>query len=92
VSTLFNSRVNKPLGDNIMDRQDNAEDTMIYKVVINHEDQYSIYPAHRDNPLGWQEVGKIGLKVECLEYIKQVWQDMRPLSLRKKMDESARKI
>ncbi|HEU4324410.1 MAG TPA: MbtH family protein [Roseiflexaceae bacterium] len=63
------------------------EDTTIYKVVINDEEQYSIWPADRENPLGWRDAGKSGLKAECLEYIKEVWTDMRPLSLRKKMEE-----
>ena len=65
--------------------RDEAEDTTIYKVVINHEEQYSIWPADREPPLGWQAVGKQGLKDECLAYIKDVWTDMRPLSLRQKM-------
>ena len=65
------------------------EDSRIYTVVVNHEEQYSIWPADREIPLGWTEVGKTGLKAECLEYIKEVWTDMRPLSLRKKMDEAA---
>jgi uncharacterized protein YbdZ (MbtH family) len=69
--------------------RDEAEDTTIYKVVVNHEEQYSIWPADRDNPLGWQNVGKSGLKAECLAYIEEVWTDMRPLSLRKKMAEAA---
>ena len=64
--------------------KDEAEDTTIYTVVINHEEQYSIWPADREPPLGWQEVGKQGLKAECLAYIKDVWTDMRPLSLRQK--------
>jgi uncharacterized protein YbdZ (MbtH family) len=57
---------------------------------MNHEEQYSIWPSDRDNPLGWQEVGKIGLKAECLAYIQEVWTDMRPLSLRRQMAEAAR--
>jgi MbtH protein len=61
------------------------EDTTIYKVVVNHEEQYSIWPAGRENPLGWREVGKSGEKAECLAYIKEVWTDMRPLSLSKQM-------
>jgi MbtH protein len=65
--------------------RDDAEDTTIYKVVINHEEQYSIWPADREPPLGWKEVGQKGLKAECLAYIKDVWTDMRPLSLRQKM-------
>jgi MbtH protein len=65
--------------------RENTEDTTIYKVVVNHEEQYSIWPAEKENPLGWKDVGKSGLKSECLEYIKEVWTDMRPLSLRQKM-------
>ena len=67
-----------------MNTQD-QEDTTIYKVVVNHEQQYSIYPAERANPLGWNDAGKTGLKSECLAYIKEVWTDMRPLSLRLRM-------
>ena len=62
-------------------------DDRIYKVVVNHEEQYSIWPVDRENPLGWRDAGKTGTKPECLEYIKEVWTDMRPLSLRKKMEE-----
>ena len=71
--------------------RDEKEDTTIYKVVMNHEEQYSIWPADRENALGWVDAGKTGLKAECLEYIKEVWTDMRPLSLRKKMEEQAAK-
>jgi MbtH protein len=67
------------------------EDNTTYKVVVNHEVQYSIWPADRENPLGWTDAGKAGPKAECLAYIKEVWNDMRPLSLRKKMDEATRK-
>jgi uncharacterized protein YbdZ (MbtH family) len=66
------------------------EDTTIYKAVVNHEEQYSIWPAERENPLGWRDTGKSGTKAECLEYIKEVWTDMRPLSLRKRMEEMAK--
>src|SRR5262249_4449441 len=66
------------------------EDTTIYKVVVNHEEQYSISPVYKDNPLGWRDAGKTGPKAECLAYIKEVWTDMRPLSLRKKMEELAK--
>lgn len=58
-----------------------------YRVVINREEQYSLMPVHRENPAGWRDVGKEGTKEECLRYILAVWTDMRPLSLRKKMDE-----
>lgn len=73
------------LGDN-MNREE-QEDNTIYKVVVNHEEQYSIWPADRENPLGWRDAGKSGPKAECLDYIKEVWTDMRPLSLRKKIEE-----
>ena len=69
---------------------DDAEDKTIYKVVVNHEEQYSIWPVDRENPLGWRDVGKTGTKAECLAYIKEVWTDMRPLGLRKKMEEAAK--
>ncbi|MBE9167109.1 MbtH family NRPS accessory protein [Pleurocapsales cyanobacterium LEGE 06147] len=68
--------------------RDDKEDNRIYKVVVNHEEQYSIWLADKENPLGWRDAGKSGLKQECLEYIKEVWTDMRPLSLRKKMAET----
>ncbi|MCK6627526.1 MAG: MbtH family NRPS accessory protein [Anaerolineae bacterium] len=68
--------------------QDN-EDTTLYQVVVNHEEQYSIWPMGRELPLGWREAGKSGSKEKCLAYIKEVWTDMRPLSLRKKMEEQA---
>ncbi|RPI76828.1 MAG: MbtH family protein [Desulfobacteraceae bacterium] len=66
------------------------EDVTIYNVVVNGEEQYSIWPQGRENALGWRDVGKSGRKEECLAYIKEVWTDMRPLSLRKKMEEMAR--
>jgi len=78
--TLADERENNMNGDE-------HEDKTIYKVVINHEEQYSIWPSHRENPFGWSDAGKSGLKDECLAYIKEVWTDMRPLSLRKKMEE-----
>ncbi len=68
--------------------RENQEDTRTYKVVINHEEQYSIWSVERDNPLGWRDAGKSGTKAECLDYIKEVWTDMRPLSLRNKMTET----
>lgn len=69
---------------------DEREDTTIYRVVVNHEEQYSIWPADREIPFGWSDAGKTGLKAECLAYIEEVWTDMRPLSLRKKMEEAAK--
>ncbi len=67
------------------------DDNRIYTVVINHEEQYSIWPEDRELPLGWNAVGKTGTKKECLDYIEEVWTDMRPLSLRKHMEELEKK-
>jgi MbtH protein len=69
--------------------RDDTEDTTIYTVVVNHEEQYSIWPADRDHAPGWKDAGKTGPKADCLNYINEVWTDMRPLSLRKKMAEKA---
>lgn len=60
-----------------------------YEVVVNHEEQYSIWSASKALPAGWEKAGKRGSKEECLAYIKEVWTDMRPLSLRKQMAEQA---
>lgn len=65
------------------------DEQALFEVVVNHEEQYSIWPADRDLPAGWSKAGKQGNKAECLSYINEVWTDMRPLSLRKKMDEQA---
>jgi MbtH protein len=62
------------------------EDDRQYTVVMNHEEQYSIWPAERELPLGWTAAGKAGTKAECLAHIEEVWTDMRPLSLRKAME------
>ena len=65
---------------------DEGDDATTYRVVVNHEEQYSIWPAHKGLPKGWSAVGKEGLKDDCLAYIKEVWTDMRPKSLREAMD------
>jgi MbtH protein len=66
--------------------QEEYEETRQYKAVINDEEQYSIWPLDRENPKGWRDAGKAGTKRECLDYIKEVWTDMRPASLRRWMD------
>jgi len=66
------------------------DDGQIYRAVVNHEEQYSIWPANRELPAGWRDTGKEGSKSVCLSYIGEVWTDMRPLSLRKHMEEAAR--
>ncbi len=68
--------------------QERPEETQ-YKVVVNHEEQYSIWFVNRENPRGWRDVGKSGTKAECLDYIEQVWTDMRPLSVRQQQEPKA---
>ena len=68
---------------------EDGEAGVLYAVVINHEEQYSIWVADREIPLGWTEVGKRGTKEECLNHIEEVWTDMRPLSLRRQMEADA---
>lgn len=62
-----------------------------FTVVSNDEEQFSIWPAHEPLPPGWNEAGKAGGRAECLDYIGEVWTDMRPLSLRKRMAEAAQR-
>ncbi|WP_116204760.1 MbtH family protein [Amycolatopsis circi] len=61
------------------------DETTVYHVVVNHEEQYSIWPADREIPAGWRSEGTSGTKKECLAHVDEVWTDMRPLSLRKQM-------
>ncbi len=65
-----------------------GDDDTVFDVVINDEEQYSIWPTYKKMPAGWRAVGKQGRKAECLAHIDEVWTDMRPLSLRKSMDEA----
>jgi MbtH protein len=60
-----------------------GDENTIFDVVINHEEQYSIWPTYREMPAGWRATGKRGTKADCLAHIDEVWTDMRPLSLRK---------
>jgi MbtH protein len=72
----------------LLKAQDDA--ATIFKVVVNHEGDYFIWPAERELPVAaWKDAGKKGTKQECLDYIKENWTDQRPLSLRKKMEEIA---
>jgi MbtH protein len=66
--------------------RNDEDDIRLYDVVMNHEEQYSIWPQGRDIPAGWIAVGKSGRKAECLAYIEATWTDMRPLSLRRHME------
>ena len=58
------------------------DETLRYKVVVNHEEQYSLWPGHLPNAPGWRDEGVSGSKAECLAHVRRVWTDLRPLSLR----------
>ncbi|MXS21647.1 MbtH family protein [Pseudomonas oryzihabitans] len=60
-----------------------------FKVLVNHEEQYSLWPDYKAVPAGWRETGTQGSKQECLDYVERTWTDMRPLSLRQAMDGQA---
>jgi len=59
------------------------EENVTMQVVINHEENYSVWPVDRELPAGWTPTGTVGSKQECLDHIEEVWTDMRPLSVRK---------
>jgi len=67
-----------------------SEDTRTYIVLVNDEEQYSLWLAELRVPAGWRAAGKSGTKQECLDYVNEVWTDMRPLSLRQAMDQPAK--
>jgi MbtH protein len=85
-SATSNACDKRTQGEEAMFSEDEAR---TYSVVINHEEQYSIWLANREVPAGWREVGVSGTKEECLAHIEKVWVDMRPLSLRKAMSEAS---
>ncbi|CCH20562.1 MbtH family protein [Micromonospora lupini] len=64
----------------------NETDELSYSVVVNHEEQYSIWPAERPVPAGWRAEGTTGSREECLDHVERVWVDMRPASLRRHLD------
>ena len=66
------------------------DDDATYVVLRNDEDQYSLWPAGHEVPQGWQAVGKEGSREECSAYVDEVWTDMRPRSLRERMDSESR--
>ena len=86
-----NNDANDNDANNVPNNNDHANNNIdanepVYLVVRNAEEQYSIWPAGRDVPAGWESDGTAGPKEVCLEHIAQVWTDMRPLSLRRRMD------
>ncbi|MET7712460.1 MbtH family NRPS accessory protein [Streptomyces sp. NPDC005407] len=62
------------------------DDKVDYIVVLNGEEQYSILSADREIPAGWAVEGFRGPRQECLDHIDRVWTDMRPLSVRRRME------
>ena len=63
-----------------------SDDGRTYKVVTNHEEQYSIWPDGRENPPGWKDEGTMGTREQCLAHVNEVWTDMRPLSVRRALE------
>lgn len=63
-----------------------------FSVVINHEEQYAIWPVGREVPSGWKRIGKQGSKDACIAHIEEVWTDMRPMSVAKAVEERTRKL
>lgn len=63
-------------------RSENTQEIEVFLVVVNHEEQYSVWPKHKTIPNGWRAVGPAGDKASCLEWIRTHWIDMRPLSVR----------
>ncbi len=61
---------------------EDAGETASYRVVVNHEARYSIWPGDQANPPGWSDEGTSGSRENCLHRIEEVWTDMRPLSVR----------
>jgi MbtH protein len=60
-----------------------TDDQMTYQIVVNHEGQYALWLAEQHPPRGWNPAGKQGSKAECLAFVREVWTDMTPLSLRR---------
>ncbi|WP_435228416.1 MbtH family protein [Streptomyces sp. Tue6028] len=67
---------------------DEQTDDRVYRVVLNDEEQYSIWAADRDVPAGWHAEGTEGTRQECLDRIEEVWTDLRPASLRRRMEQA----
>jgi MbtH protein len=68
---------------------DDEEVQQVYTVLVNDEEQYSLWPSHKDIPAGWRSVGVTGSKAECTEYVDKVWTDITPLSVRQRLAQQA---
>lgn len=64
------------------------DDRFEYQVLVNHEEQYSLWPTFKQIPNGWRQVGPTGSKQECLDYVERVWTDITQLSVRKQLAEA----
>ena len=67
------------------------DDHFEYQVLVNHEEQYSLWPTFKEIPNGWRQVGPIGTKEGCLAYVEEVWKDITPLSVRRQLEEGKAK-
>lgn len=65
--------------------REEEDESVIYSVVVGHEEQYSMWPEYKEIPRGWRVVGTAGPSAECLAHVKDVWTRMRPLGLRREM-------
>jgi MbtH protein len=68
---------------------DEEDVSQTYIVLVNDEEQYSLWPSQKDIPAGWNSVGVSGSKAECMEYVDKVWTDITPLSVRKRLAQQA---
>jgi MbtH protein len=64
------------------------DDDITYQVLVNGEGQYSLWPADKEVPAGWEPDGTVGTKEECTAHVDEVWTDMRPRSLREQMSQN----
>ncbi|MFG5382291.1 MbtH family protein [Yoonia sp. R2-816] len=60
-----------------------------YQVLVNHEEQYSLWPSFKEVPKGWEQVGPVGSKEACLAWVEEVWTDITPLSVRRQLEDAA---
>ena len=60
-----------------------------YQVLVNHEEQYSLWPSFKEIPKGWEQVGPVGKREDCLAWVEEVWTDITPLSVRRQLEEAA---
>ena len=71
-----------------METKQDASNEETFLVVVNDEEQYSIWPSYMQMPKGWHATGVEGDKKACLDHIEQVWTDITPLSVRRQLDAS----